>query len=242
MKNIVLAAGYATRMYPLTLDFPKSLLKIGESTILDKMLADIDSIDLIDEHIIVTNHKFIQHFYQWKNNSSYRKPVTIIDDGSSDNENRLGAVNDLLLVINKCNLNDDLLVVAADNLLHFSFQGFVDFFLQKQTSMIMCHYESELSALQRTGVIVMDNNNEVQQMQEKPHQPLSNWAVPPFYIYRKEDISLIKDCVKNDKMLDAPGNLVNLMLNKTIFHAWEMNGDLQDIGNLETYYRLNNKQ
>ena len=88
MKNIVIAAGYATRLYPLTENFPKPLLKIGDSTILDRMMADIDAIPEIDEHIIVTNHRFAHIFEEWRKNSNYSKPITIIDDGTTDNDNR----------------------------------------------------------------------------------------------------------------------------------------------------------
>ena len=144
MKCLILAAGYATRLGELTKNFPKSLLKIGESTILGRMLDDIDGIAEIDEHIIITNHKFAHIFEDWRNErlsvpSGFpaRKPITIVDDGTETNDTRLGAVCDLLFAMDKLSLNDDLLVVAADNLLFFSFQEFVDFAKQKGTSCIM---------------------------------------------------------------------------------------------------------
>lgn len=117
MKNIVIAAGYATRLGELTKNFPKPLLKIGDSTILGRMLDDIDTIPEIDEHIIITNHKFAHIFEDWKKEQTYTKPVTIIDDGTETNETRLGAVCDLLFAMDKLNINDDMLVVAADNIL-----------------------------------------------------------------------------------------------------------------------------
>ena len=113
MKNIVIAAGYATRLGELTRNFPKPLLKIGESTILGRMLDDIDRIPDIDEHIIITNHRFAHIFEEWASQQSYSKPVTIVDDGTSDNETRLGAVCDLLFAMDKLSINDDMLVVAA---------------------------------------------------------------------------------------------------------------------------------
>ena len=120
MKNIVIAAGYATRLGELTKNFPKPLLKIGESTILGRMLDDIDGIQEIDEHIIITNHKFAPIFEEWKAAQNYTKPVTIVDDGTETNETRLGAVCDLLYAMEKLQIDDDMLVVAADNLLFFS--------------------------------------------------------------------------------------------------------------------------
>ncbi len=135
MKNIVIAAGYATRLGELTKNFPKPLLKIGNSTILGRMLDDIDTIPEIDEHIIITNHKFAPIFDEWveqrfldsARNDKKGKPITVVDDGTETNETRLGAVCDLLFAMAKLELDDDLLVVAADNILEFSFKEFVDF-------------------------------------------------------------------------------------------------------------------
>lgn len=238
MKNIVIAAGYATRLYPLTENFPKPLLKIGERSILDRILDDVDGIEDIDEHIIVTNHKFAEIFNNWVSERKQKpgtKPIRIIDDGTTDNENRLGAVKDLLLAIDEFDINDDIMVLAADNVLDFSFQGFVNFFKQKNTSVIMCHHEPELYKLQRTGVIAVDEDMKVLEMQEKPEHPVSNWAVPPFYIYKKNDLPLIRDCLNHGCGFDAPGNLAHYLVNATTIHAWIMPGSRYDIGSLDSY-------
>ena len=238
MKNVIIAAGYATRLYPLTENFPKPLLTIGESTILDRMLDDLDGIDDIDEHILVTNHKFAQIFRDWATKRMQQpsaKPVVIIDDGTSTNETRLGAVRDLLLALDQQCIDDDVMVLAADNLLDFSFRGFVDFFKQKQTSIIMCHHEPELYRLQRTGVIAVDDDMRVLLMQEKPEKPVSHWAVPPFYIYKRSDLPLIKDCLNHGCGFDAPGNLAHYLTDVTTLHAWVMPGRRFDIGSLDSY-------
>ena len=283
MINVVLAAGYATRLGELTKNFPKPLLKIGNSTILGKMLDDIDNIDDITEHVIVTNHRFTPIFEEWVKTPSgspclggrlvgvggrYKKPITIIDDGSTANDNRLGAVCDLLLVMEKppssspclggekksslrredlggseeSSLNrediggSDLLVVAADNLLFFSFQEFVDFAKEKGTSCIMCHEQPSIEKLQRTGVVELDANNKVLGMEEKPQVPKSHWAVPPFYIYLKKDLDLVRHSVENGCGKDAPGNLAHYMVEHTTMHAWQMSAGRFDIGSLDTYY------
>ena len=238
MKSIVLAAGYATRLYPLTENFPKPLLEIGGITLLDRLIKDIDLNDDVDQHFIVCNQKFLYHFEKWLELSRYTKKITLINDGSIDNENRLGAVRDLLLAIQLERLQDDLLVVAADNLVNFSFQGFVDFFKKKQTSLIMTYDEPDLTALRRTGVITMNWENRVLDMQEKPENPKSHWAVPPFYIYKKNDTNLIQKCVDEGCPTDAPGHLAKSMLQMTPFHAWPMPGKRYDIGTLETYNLL----
>ena len=239
MKNIVIAAGYATRLGELTKNFPKPLLKIGNNTILGRMLDDIDAIPDIDEHIIITNHKFAHIFNEWKDQQSYTKPITIIDDGTETNDTRLGAVCDLLFAMDKLQIDDDLLVVAADNLLFFSFRDFVDFAKAKGTSCIICHDQPSIQKLQRTGVVVLDDNNKVLNMEEKPEQPKSHWAVPPFYIYKKHDLNLVCHSVENGCGKDAPGNLAHYMVEHTVMHAWPMAGTGEnlrfDIGSLDTY-------
>ena len=236
MKNIVIAAGYATRLGELTKNFPKPLLKIGESTILGRMLDDIDNIPDIDEHIIITNHKFAHIFEDWASGLHYSKPVTIVDDGTETNETRLGAVCDLLYAMDKLKIDDDMLVVAADNLLFFSFSEFVAFAKKKGTSCIMCHEQPSIEKLQRTGVVVLDEDNRVLNMEEKPQVPKSTWAVPPFYIYLRKDLDLVRHSVENGCGKDAPGNLAHYMVDNTVMHAWPMSAGRFDIGSLDTYY------
>jgi glucose-1-phosphate thymidylyltransferase len=236
MKNIVIAAGYATRLGELTRNFPKPLLKIGENTILGRMLDDIDQIPEIDEHIIISNHRFAPIFEEWKETQHYKKPITIVDDGTETNETRLGAVCDLLFAMDKLNIHDDMLVVAADNLLFFSFQEFANFAKEKQTSCIMCHEQPSIEKLQRTGVIVVDEQMRVLNMEEKPQEPKSHWAVPPFYIYLKKDLDLVRHSVENGCGKDAPGNLAHYMVDHTTIHAWQMTAGRFDIGSLDTYY------
>ena len=244
MKNIVIAAGYATRLGELTKNFPKPLLKIGENTILGRMLDDIDRIPEIDEHIIITNHKFAGIFEEWaKSNTKlsnglnkWQKPISIVDDGTETNETRLGAVCDLLFAMDKLNIDDDLLVVAADNLLFFSFQEFVNFAKEKGTSCIMCHEQPSIEKLQRTGVVELDDDMRVLGMEEKPQVPKSHWAVPPFYIYLKKDLDLVRHSVENGCGKDAPGNLAHYMVEHTTMHAWPMSAGRFDIGSLDTYY------
>ena len=218
MKNVVIAAGYATRLGELTKNFPKPLLKIGENTILGRMLDDIDKIPDIDEHIIISNHRFAPIFDKWKmEDGRWKKPITIVDDGTET-------------------INDDLLVVAADNLLFFSFQEFVDFAKEKGTSCIMCHEQPSIEKLQRTGVVELDENHRVLGMEEKPQEPKSHWAVPPFYIYLKKDLDLVRHSVENGCGKDAPGNLAHYMVEHTTMHAWPMSAGRFDIGSLDTYY------
>ena len=132
-------------------------------------------------------------------------------------------------------IDDDLLVVAADNILFFSFQEFVDFAYAKQTSCIMCHEQPSLEKLQRTGVVVLDEQMRVLNMEEKPQEPKSTRAVPPFYIYLKKDLELVRSSVANGCGKDAPGNLAHYMVDATTMHAWPMSAGRFDIGSLDTY-------
>ena len=253
MKNIVIAAGYATRLGELTKNFPKPLLKIGENTILGRMLDDIDRIPEIDEHIIISNHRFAGIFEAWaakrsldyarddkegvaRDDEKGQKPITIVDDGTETNETRLGAVCDWLFAMEQLQIDDDMLVVAADNLLFFSFQEFVDFAREKGTSCIMCHEQPSIEKLQRTGVVELDSDYRVLGMEEKPQVPKSHWAVPPFYIYLRKDLDLVRHSVENGCGKDAPGNLAHYMVEHSILHAWRMTGGRFDIGSLDTYY------
>jgi len=240
----------------LTKNFPKPLLKIGKNTILGRMLDEIDQIPEIDEHIIITNHTFAGIFEEWvKTNtnltnqtnkkdscnssnscSKYKKPITVVDDGTETNETRLGAVCDLLFAMDKLSIDDDLLVVAADNLLFFSFSEFVKFAQEKGTSCIMCHEQPSIEKLQRTGVVELDAEMKVLGMEEKPQVPKSHWAVPPFYIYLKKDLDLVRHSVENGCGKDAPGNLAHYMVEHTTMHAWPMSAGRFDIGSLDTYY------
>lgn len=235
MKSIILAAGYATRLYPLTLNTPKPLLRIGGQTILGRLIDDIDRFPEIDSHIIVTNHKFADQFRQWASEQNYTKPITVIDDGTTDNENRLGAVRDLLLALDTLPADDDILLLAADNILDFSLRSLIDDFAANHRSLIMCYHEPRLERLQRTGVIQIDPTGRVTLMQEKPAEPVSEWAVPPFYLYSRADLPLIRTAVDAGCNPDAPGSLARHLVPLTHLRAHHMPGTRLDIGSLDTY-------
>lgn len=239
MKCIILAAGYATRLYPLTEKYPKPLLKVKDNAIIEWLIDDISSIADIDEIIIISNHKFINIFNEWKESFESKLPVTILDDGSTDNDNRLGAVRDIAFAIKAAQISDDLMVIAGDNLLNFSLSGFYEFFEEKKAACIMRHYEDSVEKLQRTGVALVDENSLVIEMEEKPEKPKSNWAVPPFYLYKKDDLQKIIYGVENEVCnLDAPGSFIEWFCRKSKVYAYLMPGKRYDIGNKESYDRI----
>ncbi|MBR2812589.1 MAG: nucleotidyltransferase family protein [Solobacterium sp.] len=227
MKAIILAAGYATRLYPLTENFPKPLLPVGGKPILDWLIDDLK--DMIDEFIVVTNHKFAAHFQQWAEG----KPVRVIDDGTESNETRLGAVKDIQLAAE--GLNEDCLVMAGDNVLDFSLVPFVQYAEKVGTSCVMCHPETRLKALQKTAVITIDENQLITGYEEKPAEPKGQLAVPPFYYYRNCDLKRIPEALAAGCAYDAPGSFAAWLSKQTPMHAWVMTGHRHDIGDLKSY-------
>ncbi len=233
MTCLILAAGYATRLYPLTENFPKPLLTVAGQTITDRLIEDIASSKLVSSFIVVTNSKFAPHFEEWKKSCPY--PVTIVDDGTNSNETRLGAVRDMLFALQKLSVDDDMLIVAGDNLLSFSLADFVRYAKQKNASCIMRYFESDRKRLLRSGVAVIGDNDRVLRMSEKSPNPEGNWCTPPFYYYTKEDIKRLNEALDDGCSADAPGSFAAWLCQKAPLYAMEMPGVRYDIGTLESY-------
>lgn len=261
MKCLILAAGYATRLYPLTENFPKPLLKVGDKAILNWLIEDIDRAGAVDEYVVISNHKFAGIFEEWArarqiagqagnddnagerharpDSTRHARPdrasVTVLDDGTTSNETRLGAVRDIQFAIDRLGLDDDLLVIAGDNLLDFSLVRFIDYARTKGTTCIMRYYEPSVEKLRKTGVATVDDRDLVLSMVEKPAEPKSHWCCPPFYFYRRSDVPLVKVGIDGGCGVDAPGSFIAWLSGQTRVHAWEMPGRRYDIGNLASY-------
>ena len=280
MKCLILAAGYATRLYPLTENFPKPLLKVGDKTILDWLIDDIDQAGLVDEYVVISNHKFAHIFEEWakekispraalgRDDKSFvissgaeghpivmssgakghpfvissgakggveKSGITVLDDGTESNETRLGAVRDIQFAIDTLGLDDDLLVIAGDNLLDFSLVQFVDYARKTGTTCIMRYYEPSVEKLRKTGVATVDEDGLILSMEEKPAEPRSHWCCPPFYYYRRADVPLVKVGIDSGCGVDAPGSFIAWLSTQTPVHAWPMPGRRYDIGTLASY-------
>lgn len=235
MKCLILAAGYATRLYPLTENFPKPLLKVGEKAIVDWLIDDLRTANIIDEFIIISNHKFAHHFDKWAEGKDYK--VTVVDDGTSTNETRLGAVVDIQFAISQLKLDDDLVVLAGDNVLDFSLTKFVDFCREKNASCVMRYWEENVKTLPKRGVLEMDGDR-VLSMEEKPANPKTQWCCPPFYFYTREDSKKIPAAIAGGCGTDAPGSFISWLLTQSPVYAMEMPGKRYDIGNLESYEKV----
>ena len=237
MKCIILAAGYATRLYPLTENFPKPLLKVGDRTILDWLIDDIDTCGTVDEYIVVSNHRFAHHFETW----AATKPqcITVLDDGTETNETRLGAVRDIELAIQKGQQvkagTPSYLVIAGDNVLDFSLTHFITYAQKKGTSCIMRYYEPSDTKLLKCGVVTIDADDRVLRMTEKSPAPETHWACPPFYYYTAADAQLVGKGIEAGCGTDAPGSYIAWLCGQVSVHAMEMPGRRYDIGNLQSY-------
>ena len=238
MKGLVLAAGYATRLYPLTKNQPKPLLEIAGKSILDYIVEKMEKVEAIDEIIIVTNDKFTSHFEEWAKQSDYKKPLTVINDGTTTNDNRLGAIGDIQFVIEQLNLEDDLMILAGDNLFDFELTDFAEYFYKVDTDIITTYPEEDEAQLKRAGVIEIDEDSKVLSFEEKPEQPKSNFCVPAFYLYRRETLSEFKNYLADGHNPDAPGHFVPYLLNKKNVHAFQFEGQRYDIGTVESYEKV----
>lgn len=236
MKCLILAAGYATRLYPLTENFPKPLLKVGDKTILDWLIDDIDAAGIVDEYVVISNHKFAHHFVDWA--KSKPQNIVVVDDGTVSNETRLGAVCDIQYAIDQLNLSGDMLVIAGDNLLDFSLQRFIAYAREKSTSCIMRFYEPDTARLHKCGVVSVDDADRIVKMVEKPAEPESHWCCPPFYYYTAEDAKLVKKGIEMGCGTDAPGSFIAWLASQTPVHAMAMPGRRYDIGNLASYEQV----
>ncbi|MGP6146524.1 nucleotidyltransferase family protein [Jeotgalibaca sp. A122] len=235
MKAIILAAGYATRLYPLTKDRPKPLLEVAGKMILDFIVEKIDRVKEVDEIIIVTNDKFAGHFEDWREVVSYSKLITVVNDGTLTNDTRLGAIGDIQYVIDTVNIEDDLMILAGDNLFDFELTDFVAYFNEVGTDCITSYVEENEAQVKRAGVVELDDSQKVLSFEEKPAEPRSNYCVPAFYLYTRETLPLFQKYLNGGNNPDAPGHFVPYLIDEKTVHAFLFEGKRYDIGTVDSY-------
>ncbi len=235
MRALILAAGYATRLYPLTLDRPKPLLPVGGRAIIDYLVEDLETLPDLSAIAVVTNHRFAGQFVQWAAGRQCRVPLEVLDDGTLTAEDRLGAIGDAEWVIRRQGIRETLLVLAADNLLPFRLADFVAFATQKGTDCISCYSLADGERLRRTGIIGRDAAGRVTRFEEKPPEPWSDLAVPPVYLYLPETLPLFAEYLSAGGNPDSPGRFVPWLIGRRPVHAYLFEGEPLDIGTVESY-------
>ena len=233
MKALILAAGYATRLYPLTLNTPKPLLKIGDKPIINHIINKLESIDALDTIYIVTNNKFHGHFQEWKENYSSNKEIKIINDGTLSNEDRLGAVGDMAFAVEKELIDDDLFVIAGDNLMDFELHDMVALFKQKNSSIVAGRKLPVEEIAGKYGNILHDENHKITGFEEKPQMPKSEVASTALYLFNQHSLSLLKKCIQEQGQPDNSGDFIRYLSENTDVHAYIFDEGWWDIGDKE---------
>ena len=242
MKVIILAAGYATRLYPLTLNQPKPLLKVVGKPRIEHVLDNLSPIQGIDHVYVVTNAKFAGHFQQWS--EGYRaaedKPdISIINDGTTDDSNKLGAIGDLHLVLTREQIDDDIFVVAGDNLFSQSLEEFGEFCRGKNAPVVAVYDVGELEQIKKYNAIEIDQDDRITFFEEKPQQPKSTLTAIALYYYPQASLPLIYQYISEGNNPDQPGRLVQWMYQRTPFYVWRVPGIWYDVGSKETLEEAN---
>jgi glucose-1-phosphate thymidylyltransferase len=231
MKVILLCAGFATRLYPLTLDKPKPLLTISEKPIIEHIIAKIELIRDIEEIVLVTNQKFFDNFNEWQKEFSCAMPIKIINDGTSSDEDKLGAVGDVDFAVRKENIGGDILVIAGDNLFDFDLKKLVDFFNEKNSSVIALYDVKEKELIKgRYGAVTLNDDNKVIEIEEKPEKPKTTLASTACYIFSKNDIGVLEECIEKHEKPDNLGDFIKLLAKKGNLYGLVFSGRWFDIG------------
>jgi glucose-1-phosphate thymidylyltransferase len=242
MKLIILAAGYATRLYPLTLNQPKPLLPVAGKPMLEHVLDNISTIREIDHAYVVTNAKFVTHFQKWA--EGYRRPnlnfgFTIVDDKSTDDSNKLGAIGDMHLVLTQHKINEDVIVVGGDNLFSHDLAGFGDYCRQQNAPVTGVYDVGDLEQIKKYNAIDIDENSRISYFEEKPKEPKSTLTGIALYFYPASTLPLIHEYIAEGNNPDQPGRLVQWLYPRVPFYVWKVPGLWFDIGSIETLEEAN---
>lgn len=238
MKAIILCAGYATRLYPLTENMPKALLPIADKPIINYIVDEINTIPEIDSIYLISNNVFYNQFVEWEKNTSSAKPIFILNDFTVDNETRLGAIGDINLCINTYSIDDDALIIAGDTLFNFKLSDFYNSYLIHKKDCVCAKQIEDKNTLEHFAVATLDNNNIITNLVEKPKQPKSDIAVFASYIYTKDTMKLFKTYLDEGHNKDAPGYFLEYLYKKNDVYAFTFEGECIDIGTLESYNKV----
>jgi glucose-1-phosphate thymidylyltransferase len=234
MKAIILAAGYATRLYPLTLNMPKPLIEVGKKRMMEHIIHKVEEMDAVDEIHVVTNEKFYQHFVDWRADFSCTKNIVIHNDGTTTNETRLGPVGDMHFVIKNADIDDSVLIIGGDNLFDFSLLGMYSLFNAKQGPVVAARDLGDpMKLAKKYGTIEMGESNKMISFEEKPEQPKSSLAATCVYMFTKEDVKELKRHVAEKGLPDNAGNFVTHLMTVRDVFAYPFEEHWYDIGSHE---------
>lgn len=235
MIAIILAAGYATRLYPLTINRPKALLPINNKPIIDYIIDEIETIEPVKEIIVISNHKFADCFFEWAKESKRKKKLTVLDDGTTTEETRRGAIGDILFAIKEKNIDDELLVVAGDNFFTYKLKDYYDYYVKKDRDCVCVKKFDNRELLKQFGVALLDKNGRVLDIEEKPKEPKSNTAVYATYMYKRDTVPMFSQYIEEGNKPDAPGYFVEWLYKRKEVYAYTFEGECYDIGTPESY-------
>jgi glucose-1-phosphate thymidylyltransferase len=242
VKLIVLGAGYATRLYPLTLNQPKPLLPVAGQPMIEHVLDKLEQIKEIDQICVVTNAKFAGHFREWADN--YRRThagpeIMVIDDGSTDDSNKLGAIGDLKLVLDMARFDDDIIVVAGDNLFSDGLEEFAEVGRGLNAPVLAVYDVGNLEEIKKYNAIEIDESGRIAFFEEKPAAPKSTLTGIALYYYPRAVLPLISQYVAEGNNPDQPGRLVQWLYRRIPVHVWRVPGIWYDVGSKETLAEAN---
>ncbi|MFA5145590.1 MAG: nucleotidyltransferase family protein [Candidatus Omnitrophota bacterium] len=237
MKALILAAGYATRLYPLTKEYPKPLLVVEQKPVINFIIDKLKNLDEIDEIIVVTNSKFISRFRKWRQGLRIQKRVSLVDDLTKDNLDRRGAIGDIDFAINKRRVKDSLLVVGGDNLFDGDLKGFLRFTLVNKNSPVIGVYDiKDKLRANKYGVIKLGKDKKLIDFKEKPRNPKSALVAMCLYYFPKDKLGLIKEYVAGKaRKTDATGSYIDWLRKKEPVYGFVFNGRWYDIGDHKFY-------
>ncbi len=233
MKAIILAAGYATRLYPLTKNMPKALLEIAGRPMLDWFTENIVATGRVDGAVIVSNHRYFEYFCAWAEGARRRWPnfpIEVLDDGTRGEDERLGAVGDIRFALEKAAIDEDVMVAASDNFITFSLDGMLDEFQRHgRDTLLACHMADE-EGRRSMAIATLDGEGRVVRLAEKPERPETDIAVYAIYCYRRDTLPLIGRFLDEGNNGDSPGRFPAWLYSRREMRVWFFPGECIDIG------------
>ena len=229
MKLIVLAAGYATRLYPLTKDRPKHLLEVGGRPMLEYVLGSLAPIGF-DGTYVVTNARFAPRFREW----AAGRDVAVVDDRTTSDDDKIGAIGDLALVLERERVDDDVVAVAGDNLFDRDVGGFGEYARARRAPVLAVYDVGSLDEMRKYGAVEVDVDGRIIRFEEKPSAPRTTLAALALYHYPRETLPLVRRYLADGNNPDQPGRLIQWLYPRMPVYAWRFDGRWYDIGSPET--------